>query len=189
MMRRPPRSTQSRSSAASDVYKRQFQARSSSQIGASDTTDDDSIRLFAESGSDVLDAGHDTVRSIDRQVEPSGVFGAGTLPVDEELELQRRLSHSSVDFFGNDVIKSPCVIHSYQSAHSDTSICLKHCRSLRQRCNNTGLTVSVSLVSVSSVFSSKMAVGTCRQPLSKAWLEGGCLLYTSDAADDLLCVD
>src|SRR5450756_2971776 len=122
MMRRPPRSTQSRSSAASDVYKRQFQARSSPQIGASDTTDDDNIRLFAESGSDVLDAGYDPVRSVERQVEPSGVFRAGTLPVDEELELQCCLSHSSVDLLDFDVIKSPCAIDSYQSTHSDTSI-------------------------------------------------------------------
>jgi hypothetical protein len=41
------------------------------------------------------------------------------------------------------VIKSPRVIQSYQSAHSDTSTYLKYCRSLRKRCNSVGVMVSV----------------------------------------------
>jgi len=114
---------------------KEFQTCSSSQIGASDTTDDDSIRSFAESGGDMLDSGQETVRSLDGQVEPSSVFGAGALPVDEELELQCSLSHSSVDIPGIDVIKSPSVIQSYQSTHPDTPIYFKHCRSLGRWCN------------------------------------------------------
>jgi len=92
---------------------KEFQARSSPQIGTSDTTDDDSVRLFTESGSDILDSGQETVRSVDGQSKPPGVFRAGALSVDEELELQCRLSHSSVDLLGINVIKSPCAIQSY----------------------------------------------------------------------------
>src|SRR5450756_3191576 len=53
MIRRPPRSTQSRSSAASDVYKRQIQDRTDSlQIGAPAVRDDSLERPL--SGSRVI---------------------------------------------------------------------------------------------------------------------------------------
>src|SRR5450756_1559657 len=133
MIRRPPRSTQSRSSAASDVYKRQDQTR-------------------ANQDKPVIDLDRD-----------------GTLFVTRDMLLRRELDWVAT-FFKRSLWTGLPDQHGSSTAGSNQFI----------QWDRTSSGVIENLRSATTSLKEK----TGYPPNTLV-----CLLYTSDAADDLLCVD
>src|SRR5450756_2660065 len=179
MIRRPPRSTQSRSSAASDVYKRQIQdpvshdalgqewQRVHAAIGGEERDrigggPEAGPRLGDVIGDEKVDALRPELRG--SSVQASGLRGRSWLGSPRRPEAWTELPRSSG-----------------RSASTFSSPMTSPRRGPASGPPPTG-----------SRSSPPMAAWTrCHSCPSASWLTGSwiCLLYTSDAADDLLCVD
>src|SRR5450756_3112818 len=136
MIRRPPRSTQSRSSAASDVYKRQLVEHAGIGVGAG------------------TDHGVDRIGAPHRRIFAFGALWPGM------VEVERKRDHLALlDQLGggDDVLR----------------------RGVIERADFVG-GAPFAPVLVFLRGGAKVLTGD---------FLGCCLLYTSDAADDLLCVD
>src|SRR5450756_1593751 len=141
MIRRPPRSTQSRSSAASDVYKRQLW-----------------LCLLGRGGQVVAGVGG-----------PQTVLNSPTQLSCQGLSLGRWMTSRRADL----------------ARRPGTAISCRRMVAVVALAWNTDAMVPAARVRLNAI-----AANTSQAPLAANWPEGACcLLYTSDAADDLLCVD
>src|SRR5450756_3240047 len=98
MIRRPPRSTQSRSSAASDVYKRQSQSHHRIEVEHKQASRQQALVHTGETGQQGVDAGQ-VVESVKRRhgkPKPRGQREVGRVTLDKG-DLARRYERSAID--------------------------------------------------------------------------------------------
>eukprot|EP00657_Telonema_sp_P-1_P010939 TRINITY_DN5641_c0_g2_i1.p1 TRINITY_DN5641_c0_g2~~TRINITY_DN5641_c0_g2_i1.p1 ORF type:complete len:259 (-),score=92.65 TRINITY_DN5641_c0_g2_i1:54-830(-) len=245
MIRRPPRSTQSRSSAASDVYKRQAQVEQSTDAGeawrwlgmAHAETDDDKqaiaalLKAVETDGSNLdalLELGVSCTNELDQNqalafletwLEAHPVYRqvVGSAGPPEDAIGTFAMTERVIQLFKNaaelanhdaDPFMALGVLCNLSREYEDAAVWFKKALQINPSSHSLWNKLGATQANGSK---SKDAIHAYNQALAlkptyvRAWINMGisyqnqslyneaccyfCLLYTSDAADDLLCVD